>query len=32
MLKIAAGRVPQLEADIAKLDGQEFGKNSVGDR
>jgi NAD(P)-dependent dehydrogenase (short-subunit alcohol dehydrogenase family) len=32
MLKISAGRVPQLEADIAKLDGQEFGKNSVGDR
>jgi NAD(P)-dependent dehydrogenase (short-subunit alcohol dehydrogenase family) len=32
MLRIAAGRVPQLEADIAKLDGQEFGKNSVGAR
>jgi NAD(P)-dependent dehydrogenase (short-subunit alcohol dehydrogenase family) len=32
MLKISAGRVPQLEADIAKLDGREFGKNSVGDR
>ena len=32
MLKISAGRVPQLEADIAKLNGQEFGKNSVGDR
>jgi NAD(P)-dependent dehydrogenase (short-subunit alcohol dehydrogenase family) len=32
MLKIAAGRVPQLEADIAKLNGQEFGRNSVGDR
>src|SRR4051795_6419809 len=32
MLKISAGRVPQLEADIAKLNGQEFGRNSVGDR
>jgi NAD(P)-dependent dehydrogenase (short-subunit alcohol dehydrogenase family) len=32
MLRIAAGRVPQLEADIAKLDGREFGRNSVGDR
>ena len=32
MLRISAGRVPQLEADIAALDGQEFGKNSVGDR
>jgi NAD(P)-dependent dehydrogenase (short-subunit alcohol dehydrogenase family) len=32
MLKISAGRVPQLEADIAKLDGREFGRNSVGDR
>src|SRR3954468_1177302 len=31
-LKISAGRVPQLEADIAKLDGREFGRNSVGDR
>src|SRR3954454_24472362 len=32
MLKISAGRVPQLEADIAKLNGREFGRNSVGDR
>jgi hypothetical protein len=32
MLKISAGRVPQLEADIAKLNGQEFGRNSMGDR
>jgi hypothetical protein len=30
MLKISAGRVPQLEADIATLNGREFGKNSVG--
>ena len=32
MLKISAGRVPQMEADIAALQGQEFGRNSVGDR
>src|SRR3954449_5131560 len=32
MLKISAGRVPQLEADIAKLNGREFGRHSVGDR
>jgi NAD(P)-dependent dehydrogenase (short-subunit alcohol dehydrogenase family) len=31
-LRVAAGRVPQLEADIAALQGQEFGRNSVGDR
>jgi NAD(P)-dependent dehydrogenase (short-subunit alcohol dehydrogenase family) len=27
---VSAKRVPQLERDIAKLNGQEFGKNSVG--
>ena len=32
MLRTAAVRVPQLERDIAALDGQEFGRNSVGDR
>jgi NAD(P)-dependent dehydrogenase (short-subunit alcohol dehydrogenase family) len=31
-MRVAAGRVPQLEADIAALAGQEFGRNSVGDR
>jgi hypothetical protein len=31
-MKVAAGRVPQLERDIAALQGQEFGRNSVGDR
>jgi NAD(P)-dependent dehydrogenase (short-subunit alcohol dehydrogenase family) len=31
-LRISAGRVPQLEADIAALNGREFGTNSVGDR
>ena len=30
MMRAAAARVPQLEADIAKLNGQQFGKNSVG--
>jgi NAD(P)-dependent dehydrogenase (short-subunit alcohol dehydrogenase family) len=29
-MKISAGRVPQLEADIARLNGQEFGRNSAG--
>lgn len=29
-LLVSATRVPQLERDIAKLDGQEFGKNSIG--
>src|SRR3954451_13816914 len=29
-LLVSAKRVPQLERDIAKLDGQEFGKNSIG--
>jgi hypothetical protein len=29
---VSAKRVPQLERDIAKLNGQEFGKNSVGAR
>jgi NAD(P)-dependent dehydrogenase (short-subunit alcohol dehydrogenase family) len=32
VLKISAGRVPQLEADIAELGGREFGRHSVGDR
>src|SRR3954463_5102285 len=32
MLRTAAVRVPQLERDIAALDGQEFGRNSVGYR
>jgi len=32
MLLAAKRRVPQLERDIAALDGQEFGANSVGDR
>src|SRR6478672_1729931 len=27
---VSAKRVPQLERDIAKLNGREFGKNSVG--
>jgi NAD(P)-dependent dehydrogenase (short-subunit alcohol dehydrogenase family) len=31
-MKVAAGRVPQLERDIAALQGREFGANSVGDR
>jgi hypothetical protein len=29
---VSAKRVPQLERDIHALNGQEFGKNSVGDR
>src|SRR4051794_18441123 len=29
-LKVSAARVPQLEADIAALDGREFGRNSAG--
>jgi short-subunit dehydrogenase len=29
-MKISAARVPQLERDIAALDGQEFGRHSVG--
>jgi NAD(P)-dependent dehydrogenase (short-subunit alcohol dehydrogenase family) len=29
-MRISAGRVPQLEADIRALNGQEFGKNSLG--
>src|SRR4051794_31750199 len=32
MLAAARRRVPELERDIAALDGQEFGTNSVGDR
>jgi NAD(P)-dependent dehydrogenase (short-subunit alcohol dehydrogenase family) len=31
-LKVSAARVPQLERDIAALNGQEFGKNSIGAR
>jgi NAD(P)-dependent dehydrogenase (short-subunit alcohol dehydrogenase family) len=31
-MRIAAGQVPQLERDIAALEGREFGTNSVGDR
>jgi NAD(P)-dependent dehydrogenase (short-subunit alcohol dehydrogenase family) len=29
-MKVSAKRVPQLERDIAKLGGQEFGRNSIG--
>ena len=29
-LAVSAKRVPQLERDIAALDGREFGKNSIG--
>jgi NAD(P)-dependent dehydrogenase (short-subunit alcohol dehydrogenase family) len=29
-MKVSAKRVPQLERDIAALNGQEFGKNSIG--
>lgn len=32
VMKVSAGRVPQLERDIAALQGREFGQNSVGDR
>ncbi len=32
VLKVSKERVPQLERDIAALDGREFGTNSVGDR
>jgi len=31
-MKVSAKRVPQLERDIAALDGREFGAHSVGDR
>jgi cell division septation protein DedD len=31
-LAVSAKRVPQLERDIAALDGHEFGRNSVGAR
>jgi NAD(P)-dependent dehydrogenase (short-subunit alcohol dehydrogenase family) len=31
-MNVSAKRVPQLERDIAALDGREFGKNSVGAR
>jgi NAD(P)-dependent dehydrogenase (short-subunit alcohol dehydrogenase family) len=29
-MRVSAARVPQLEADIAALDGKEFGRNSAG--
>ena len=32
MLTLTATRVPQLERDIAALQGQEFGRSSVGGR
>src|SRR4051812_10426676 len=32
MLKATANQVPQLERDIAALDGQEFGRTSLGNR
>ena len=32
MMLAAARKVPQLERDIAALDGREFGQNSVGGR
>jgi NAD(P)-dependent dehydrogenase (short-subunit alcohol dehydrogenase family) len=32
MLPIVRSRVPQLEKDIAALEGRQFGANSVGDR
>jgi hypothetical protein len=31
-MAVSAKCVPQLERDIAALDGQEFGAHSVGDR
>lgn len=31
-MKVSAAQVPQLERDIAALQGREFGRNSVGDR
>jgi hypothetical protein len=31
-MALSARRVPQLERDIAALDGREFGAHSVGDR
>jgi short-subunit dehydrogenase len=31
-MRVAAARVPQLERDIAALNGREFGTNSIGDR
>jgi NAD(P)-dependent dehydrogenase (short-subunit alcohol dehydrogenase family) len=31
-MRVSARKVPQLERDIEALDGQEFGRNSVGDR
>ena len=32
VMRAAATQVPQLERDIAALDGREFGTHSVGDR
>jgi NAD(P)-dependent dehydrogenase (short-subunit alcohol dehydrogenase family) len=32
MLPVVRSRVPQLEEDIAALEGRQFGANSVGDR
>ena len=29
-MAVSKKRVPQLERDIAKLEGREFGKNSIG--
>jgi NAD(P)-dependent dehydrogenase (short-subunit alcohol dehydrogenase family) len=29
-MKVSAARVPELEADIARLNGREFGRNSAG--
>ncbi len=31
-MAVSAKRVPQLERDIAALNGREFGRNSVGAR
>jgi hypothetical protein len=31
-MAVSAKRVPELERDIAALDGREFGKNSIGAR
>jgi hypothetical protein len=30
MMRASAAQVPELEKDIAALDGAQFGKNSVG--
>jgi hypothetical protein len=31
-MAVSKKQVPLLERDIAKLEGREFGKNSIGDR